>query len=149
MDIEVEEERGRWRLDSAPETTAGGVRQVDIIVAERTAAIGGRYSVDLHLRHDHAATDQFAETHVRRLEALRRQSDVAVREPDGSWTLHPDHLEGVTAHEACAAKKTPAATSGSRCMCTTRLNCLLPPRYSTKHQCIAIGVIGSERSASG
>ena len=38
---------------------------------------------------------------------LRRQSDVAVRETDGSWTLHPDHLEGVTAHEARAAEKTP------------------------------------------
>lgn len=89
------------------EPTAASVRQLDITVAEIAAANGGRYSVDLHLRHDQTATDRFAETHVRRLEALRRQSDVAVREPDGSWTIHPDHLERVAAHEARAAERTP------------------------------------------
>ena len=47
-------------------------RPVDRTVAEIAAANEGRYSVDLHLAHDPAATEAFAETHVRRLEAMRR-----------------------------------------------------------------------------
>ena len=46
-------------------------REVDRTVAEVAAANGGQYSVDIHLRHDPTATAAFAETHVRRLEAMR------------------------------------------------------------------------------
>src|SRR5690606_39090328 len=59
-------------------------READRTVAEIAAASGGRYSVDLHLRHDPSATQAFAEAHVRRLEAMRRARAGVEREPDGT-----------------------------------------------------------------
>ena len=76
------------------------IRDADRVVAEVAAANGGRYSADLHLRHDPSATQAFAETHVRRLEAMRRASADVEREPDGSWTIPPDHIDRAAAYEA-------------------------------------------------
>ena len=88
------------RTDPVPE---GGIvsivpksvepRAVDRAVAEIAAANGGRYSVDIHLRHDPNARAEFAETHVRRLEAMHRLNGALEREPDGTWIIAPDHLE--------------------------------------------------------
>lgn len=77
----------------------GGVRAVDRTIVEVAAANDGRYSVDAHLRHDPAAQQAFAETHVRRLEAMRKVMRSVEREPDGSWTISPDHLAKVEAFE--------------------------------------------------
>lgn len=85
----------------------GGVRDVDRTVAKIAAANDGRYSVDLHLRHDPAASEAFAETHVRRLEAIRRLTGSSTREPDGSWTIAPDHIARVEAYEARLARDRP------------------------------------------
>jgi type IV secretory pathway VirD2 relaxase len=79
---------------------SGGVRQADRTIAEIAAGNGGRYDVDAHLRHDPQASQAFAETHVRRLEALRRMMGSAERAPDGSWIIAPDHLERAAAFEA-------------------------------------------------
>lgn len=79
---------------------AAGMRQVDRTVAEIAAANGGRYDVDTHLRHDPAASQSFAETHVRRLERMRRATGGAERAPDGSWLIPADHLERAAAFEA-------------------------------------------------
>lgn len=76
------------------------VRQVDRTIAEVAAANGGRYDVDAHLRHDPEATQAFAETHVRRLEAMRRVMGSVERGPDGSWLISTDHLERAAAFEA-------------------------------------------------
>ena len=76
------------------------VRDADRIVAEVAAANGGQYSADLHLRHDPSATQAFAETHVRRLEAMRRAGAGVEREPDGTWTIPEDHVDRVAAYEA-------------------------------------------------
>ena len=78
----------------------GGVRQVDRTVAEVAATNGGRYTVDAHLRHDPTATQAYAETHVRRLEAMRRIMRSVEREADGAWIIAPDHLEKAEAFEA-------------------------------------------------
>lgn len=79
---------------------SGGVRPVDRTIAEVAAANGGRYTIDAHLRHDHTASERFAETHARRLEAMRRMMRSVEREPDGSWIITPDHLDKVEAFEA-------------------------------------------------
>ena len=76
------------------------VRDADRVVAEVAVANGGRYSADLHLRHDPSATQAFAETHVRRLEAMRRAGAGVEREPDGSWKIPPDHIDRAAAYEA-------------------------------------------------
>ncbi len=82
-------------------------RPVDRTVAEISAANGGRYSIDLHLRHDSAASQAFAETHVRRLEAIRRTTGGVTREPDGTWIIAPDHLDRVTDYERRQARAAP------------------------------------------
>lgn len=76
------------------------VRQADRTIAKVAAANGGRYDVDAHLRHDPGASQAFAETHVRRLEAMRRVTGSVERAPDGSWIIAPDHLERAAAYEA-------------------------------------------------
>ncbi|WP_066827743.1 relaxase/mobilization nuclease RlxS [Sphingomonas mali] len=76
------------------------IREADRVVAEVAAANSGRYSVDLHLRHDPSATQTFAEAHVRRLEAMRRSGAGVVRQPDGAWSIAADHVERAESYEA-------------------------------------------------
>ncbi len=76
------------------------VRETDRVVAEVAAINGGQYSVDLHLRHDPSATQAYAETHVRRLEAMRRAGADVEREADGTWTISEDHVDRAIAYEA-------------------------------------------------
>ncbi|MES2450711.1 MAG: relaxase/mobilization nuclease RlxS [Pseudomonadota bacterium] len=85
------------------------VREVDRTIAAVAAGNGGRYDVDAHLRHDPTATQAFAETHVRRLEAMRRISGMVEREPSGRWIVAPDHLDRVTAHETAKLRDRPVA----------------------------------------
>jgi type IV secretory pathway VirD2 relaxase len=82
-------------------------RQVDRTVAEIAAANGGRYDVDIHLRHDPSASAAFAESHVRRLEAIRRVTGGVEREPDGTWVIAPDHLERAAGFERRQAQAAP------------------------------------------
>lgn len=91
------------RIDSRPIEP----RQVDRTVTEIAAAHDGRYSVDIHLRHDPTASQDFAETHVRRLEAMRKLAGAVTREPDGTWIIAPDHLERAAEYERRQAKDRP------------------------------------------
>src|SRR3546814_6001752 len=54
-----------------------------------------------------SASASFAETHVRRLEAIRRVTGGVEREPDGTWVIAPDHLERAAAFERRQAQATP------------------------------------------
>ncbi|KTR83814.1 conjugal transfer protein TraI [Novosphingobium barchaimii] len=85
------------------------VREVDRTIASIAAANGGRYDVDTHLRHDPTATEAFADTHVRRLEAMRRTSGIVEREPSGRWIIAPDHLDRVKTYEAARLRDRPVA----------------------------------------
>jgi hypothetical protein len=84
-------------------------RPVDRTVAEIAAVHGGRYSVDIHLQHDPSATATFAETHVRRLEVMRRARAGLDREPDGTWIIGPDHLDRAKAFEQRRVEASPVA----------------------------------------
>ncbi len=84
-----------------------GARAVDRTIAEVAGANGGRYTVDLHLQYDPTATADFAETHVRRLEAMRRLTNVVAREKDGSWIIGADHLQKAAAFEKQLARLSP------------------------------------------
>ena len=85
------------------------IREVDRTIVAVAAAHGGRYDVDRHLVHDPSATEAFATTHVRRLEAMHRTLRSVTREADGSWVIAPDHLERAAAYEARLAKDRPVA----------------------------------------
>ncbi|WP_246660642.1 relaxase/mobilization nuclease and DUF3363 domain-containing protein [Nitratireductor sp. XY-223] len=82
-------------------------RKADRTVAEIAAANSGRYSIDLHLRHDPRATEDYAETHVRRLEAIRRAIGGVAREPNGAWIVEPDHLDRAVDYERQRARTAP------------------------------------------
>ncbi|MEQ8285717.1 relaxase/mobilization nuclease RlxS [Thalassospira sp.] len=82
-------------------------RKVDRTVTEVAAANGGRYNIDIHLQHDPRATESFAETHVRRLEAIRRATGKIDRAPNGTWIITPDHLDRVMEYERGRAKAAP------------------------------------------
>ncbi|KQX19175.1 MULTISPECIES: relaxase/mobilization nuclease RlxS [unclassified Sphingomonas] len=85
------------------------LRNADRVVAEVAAANGGRYSIDLHLRQDPTATQAFAETHVRRLEAMRRAGVGVDRAVDESWTIPTDHIDRAAAYEARRHRDQPVA----------------------------------------
>jgi type IV secretory pathway VirD2 relaxase/predicted DNA-binding WGR domain protein len=95
--------------DSIVEITprTSGVRVVDQTIAAVAAANEGRYDIDEHLAHDPSASERFAESHVRRLEAMRRAGSGVERAADGSWTIAPDHLERVSVYEAKLAQDRP------------------------------------------
>jgi type IV secretory pathway VirD2 relaxase len=96
------------RGDAAPSVPENATVRIDPTKAEATAADrtvdavaranGGRYSVDLHLRHDPQASEAYAESHVRRLEAMRRTGAGPEREADGSWSIPSDHLARAEAY---------------------------------------------------
>ncbi|MBZ9648117.1 DUF3363 domain-containing protein [Sphingobium sp. 3R8] len=90
------------RGDAIPSMPEGATVRIEATRAEPTAADrtvdavaranGGRYSVDLHLRHDPQASEAYAMSHVRRLEAMRLAGAGPDRYADGSWTIPGDHL---------------------------------------------------------
>jgi type IV secretory pathway VirD2 relaxase len=91
------------RISPTPVT----VREVDRTVAEIAAVKGGRYSEEIHFRHDPTASDRFVQTHIRRLEAIRRSTGAVEREPDGTWKIAPDHVERALEYERQRARREP------------------------------------------
>lgn len=84
-----------------------GARQVDRTVAEIATAHEGRYSLDIHMHHDSTATQSFVESHIRRLEAMRRKAGLVEREPDGTWIIAPDHVERAAKYERQQVRRAP------------------------------------------
>jgi type IV secretory pathway VirD2 relaxase len=80
------------------EPTRLSATQADRTVDAVARANGGRYSVDLHLAQDPTASEAFATSHVRRLEAMRRAGAGPERLADGSWTISEDHLAQAQAY---------------------------------------------------
>lgn len=83
------------------------LRKADRTIEEIARANGGIYSPDIHLAHDHSATDEYAQAHVRRLEALRRSGVSVEREADGSWTVPSDYRGQALEHEDRTARAAP------------------------------------------
>ncbi len=86
------------RLEPTKIETTSADRTIEAI----SRANSGRYSVDLHLRHDPQASEAYATSHVRRLEAMRRAGAGPERLADGSWSIPKDHLvraEGFAQHQ--------------------------------------------------
>lgn len=91
------------RLSAAPIE----VRDIDRAVGDVAAHHQGRYTVDLHLKQDPLMTEERAEMHVRRLEAMRRLIGVPERQPDGSWALGQDHLADAERYEREKGRRMP------------------------------------------
>lgn len=89
------------------EPVAHGVREVDRTIVAVAAENGGNYDIESHLRHVPSASQAFAATHVRRLEAIRRRTQGVDRDGEGRWRITPDHFDRVTAYEASLARDRP------------------------------------------
>lgn len=83
------------------------VRDVDRTIAEVAAANGGRYNEDIHFQHDPTASSQFIQTHLRRLEAMRRAASAVERDSDGTWKIAPDHVERALEYDRRRAAREP------------------------------------------
>jgi type IV secretory pathway VirD2 relaxase len=81
---------------------AGGPRAADRTIAAVAVGAGGSYDEAAHRAHDPGAREAFIRTHVRRLEALRREGHVE-RGVDGVWTIPADYLDRAAAHERAQA----------------------------------------------
>jgi type IV secretory pathway VirD2 relaxase len=93
------------------EATKLEATQADRTVDAVARANGGRYSIDLHLRHDPNASEAFATSHVRRLEAMRRAEGSPERLADGSWTISDDHLARAEAYARRQQRDRPVTLS--------------------------------------
>jgi type IV secretory pathway VirD2 relaxase len=85
------------------------ISQADRTIVAVAAANNGRYDAAVHRRFDPGASPAFIETHIRRLEAMRRHQGLAERSADGSWTIAPDHLDRAASYTAAAARERPVA----------------------------------------
>jgi type IV secretory pathway VirD2 relaxase len=70
---------------------AGKTRRVDQTIAGIARTNGGTYSPTLHRASDPTARPEYVESHVRRLEAMRRVTGSVERHPDGSWAIPDNH----------------------------------------------------------
>lgn len=68
-----------------------GPGKADRTIAEIAKRNGGIYSPELHRAQDGEASEEYIKSHVRRLEAIRRQN-IVQRFADGSWEI-PDDFE--------------------------------------------------------
>jgi type IV secretory pathway VirD2 relaxase len=96
-------------LEITPRVPA--VREVDRAVMAVAEVSGGYYSVDLHLKADPSARQAFAETHARRLEAIRRTTGQIERLPDGRFRIDSHHLEKAIAYEQKEAARSPVSVA--------------------------------------
>ena len=109
------------RGDATPSVPEGSTvriapSRIEATQADRTVdavarANGGRYSIDLHLAHDPGASEAFATSHVRRLEAMRRMGTGPERLADGSWTIPDDHLVRADAFARAQQRDRPVTLS--------------------------------------
>ncbi len=106
---DIGEDDGRYPVGSILRVSDApvGARRADKTVADIAAAHDGRYSVEIHLQHDPTATETFAQTHVRRLEAIRRATGRVERLTDDTWQISPDHLDRVRDYEEQRARARP------------------------------------------
>lgn len=101
------DEHGREGTIVRINPTPVSVRDVDRTVAKIAAANGGQYSEDIHFRHDPTASERFVQTHVRRLEAIRRSTSAVERDPDGTWKIAADHVERALEYERRRVSREP------------------------------------------
>ena len=84
-----------------------GPRDIDRTVADVAGRNQGVYSAKLHREFDPTASEEYIQTHVRRLEAMRREGLVE-RSNGGDWSVAPDHLERAGQFEAAQRSRNPA-----------------------------------------
>ncbi|ESQ78691.1 DUF3363 domain-containing protein [Asticcacaulis sp. YBE204] len=83
------------------------LKPADHTIFRVAASNGGIYDIEAHLRVDPSATDTFAQTHVRRLEAIRRTTGGVQRSETGSFVISPSYGETALNYERHQARLKP------------------------------------------
>jgi hypothetical protein len=86
-------------------------RDIDRTIAKIAASQNGIYSDQLHHQVDRQASGAFVASHVRRLEAMRREGMVE-QLADGRWNVGEDYLDRALRYESLHRSRQPF---GSRC----------------------------------
>jgi len=81
-------------------------RKIDYTIAKIANANKGLYNEELHKQHDPEASKEYVRTHIRRLEALRR-NNIARRFIDGSWEVPRNYINEVSELTKTRAKQSP------------------------------------------
>ncbi|MBO4225324.1 relaxase/mobilization nuclease RlxS [Bradyrhizobium neotropicale] len=89
---------------------AAGPREIDRAIAKIAAAHHGVYSERLHREFDRQASNEYVESHVRRLEAIRREGMVS-RRADDSWKVGEDYLDRTLRYEELQRSRSPVRVS--------------------------------------
>ena len=87
-------------------------RPSDHTIEKIASKNNGRYGPTFHMQDDPKARPEFVQTHVRRLEALRRAGH-ATRHKDGSWAIPADYLERAADYERISALSRPVVIEAS------------------------------------
>src|SRR5712671_3285193 len=99
-------------FDAITDVPEGGIvaigraqgRQSDRTIARLAEALNGIYDPERHrlelTRANASDPEALVETHVRRLEALRRGGRIVERLPDGRWNIPEDYLDRARAYDA-------------------------------------------------
>jgi len=85
-------------------------REIDRTIAKIAAGNHGVYSDRLHHQFDPQASGEYVASHVRRLEAMRREG-LAERFTDGRWNVGEDHLDRAARYEALHRSRSPVRIS--------------------------------------
>ena len=83
------------------------LRPADATIARVAAQSGGYYDVELHLKAEPNARQDFAQTHVRRLEAIRRETGGVERDTAGRFAIPADYAEVALKYEVKLAARRP------------------------------------------
>lgn len=89
------------------EPVAPQLRKADVTIAAVAQAHEGKYSIERHWAHDSSASEEYAQAHIRRLEALRRAGVGVEREADGTWRIPSDYTDQALEHEREGARAAP------------------------------------------
>ncbi|MCW1991870.1 relaxase/mobilization nuclease RlxS [Bradyrhizobium diazoefficiens] len=84
-------------------------RAMDRTIASVAARHGGIYSDRLHREFDPQVSGEFVGSHVRRLEAMRREGMVS-RLADGTWDVGKDYLDRALRYEKLQQRRNPVRT---------------------------------------
>jgi type IV secretory pathway VirD2 relaxase len=85
-------------------------REIDRTIAKIAAGHHGVYSDRLHHQFDPQASGEYVASHLRRLEAMRREG-LADRFADGRWNVSKDHLDRAVRYEALHRSRSPVRIS--------------------------------------
>ena len=85
-----------------------GARKIDHSIAEFANSHDGVYSKVHHVTEGGNVSPAYAQAHVRRLEALRREN-LVVRQQDGTWRIPHDYLERASYYESEKAMRMPTS----------------------------------------